>query len=220
MPVTELQTLVLWALLVKPDGGGFQKDIKPQVKKPDREALVKAGLITAAKRGRPGYWLEVTDHGWAWAAEHLDARLPTRSPAGSFVFQTWLTRLKTFIESRGITLADILGPQRAAVRGSTQRSGERPVSSPLDYSTIRERIRSAYLAMTGGRLNTRVLLSDLRGKLNDMGRSTLDEALRRMHLEPGTTLSGLNNPQELTDSVRAAGLTFKGEPMYVLWITK
>jgi hypothetical protein len=30
----------------------------------------------------------------------------------------------------------------------------------------------------------------------------------------------LNNPQELTDSVRAAGLTFKGEPMYVLWITK
>jgi hypothetical protein len=220
VPVTELQTLVLWALLAKPDGGGFQKDIKPQVKKPDREALVKAGLITAAKRGRPGYWLEVTDHGWAWAAEHLDARLPTRSPAGSIVFQTWLTRLKTFIEARGITLADILGPQRAAVGGSTQRSGERPVSQPLDYNTIRERIRRAYLAVTDGRLNTRVLLSDLRDMLNDMDRSTLDEALRRIHLEPGTTLSGLNNPQELTDSVRAAGLTFKGEPMYVLWITK
>jgi hypothetical protein len=217
--VTELQTLVLWALLVKPDGGGFQKDIKPQVKRPDREALVKAGLITAAKRGRPGYWLEVTDHGWAWAAEHLDARLPTRSPAGSFVFQTWLTRLKTFIEARGITLADILGPQRADVGSSTRRSGER-LSQPLDYSTIRERIRTAYLTVTGGHLNTRVLLSDLRNKLNDIDRSTLDEALKRMHLEPGTTLSGLNNPLELTESVRASGLTFKGEPMYVLWITK
>jgi hypothetical protein len=41
-----------------------------------------------------------------------------------------------------------------------------------------------------------------------------------MHLEAGTTLSGLDNPQEITQAVREAGLSFKGEPMYVLWIKR
>ena len=54
MAITEMQTLLLWALLAKPGGASFQKDIRPEVKKPDRDALVKAGLITKEKRGRAG----------------------------------------------------------------------------------------------------------------------------------------------------------------------
>ena len=81
-------------------------------------------------------------------------------------------------------------------------------------------VRQAYLEVTGGRLNTPALLTDLREKLKHIDRATLDEALKRMHLEEGTTLSGMNNPQEITPSIRDAGLSFKGEPMYVLWITK
>ena len=88
------------------------------------------------------------------------------------------------------------------------------------YAAVREGIRKAYLELTGNRFNTRVLLKDIRAKLNGIDRVTLDETLTRMHLEEGTTLSGLNNPQELTQPVRDAALVFKGEPMYVLWITK
>lgn len=74
--------------------------------------------------------------------------------------------------------------------------------------------------IAGNKLNTRVLLSDLREELKDIDRTTLNDALGRMHLEEGTTLSGLNNPQEITPAIPDGGLTFKGEPMYVLWITR
>jgi hypothetical protein len=205
-----MQTLILWALLIKRDGAGFQKDVKPEVKKPDREALVRAGLITSEKRGRPGFWLEITDKGWAWAADHLDADLPKRSTAGSAILQAWLKQIKLFMQSRGLALADILGAQEAAAD---------PLPVP-DHSNVRERIRKAYLELTGGRFNTRALLRDLRDRLKDIDRETLDTALKRMHLEEGTTLSGLNNPQEITQPIRDGGLIFKGEPMYVLWITR
>jgi hypothetical protein len=225
MTLTEMQTLILWALLAKERGAAFQKDIKPEVKKPDREALVTACLIKSEKRGRPGLWLEVTDKGWAWAADHLDADLPKRSPAGSAILRAWLTQIKAFMEARGFALADILGPQQSSTSFSNQHISNQHIQehlprAPLDYAMVRERIRKAYLELTGDRFNTRALLKDIREKLKDIDRETFDKTLKRMHLEEGTTLSGLNNPQEVTHAIRDAGVTFKGEPMYVLWITK
>jgi hypothetical protein len=212
--LSEMQTLVLWALLVQTGGCAFQKDIRPEVKKADREALVRTGLITVEKRGR-GLWLEATDKGWSWAAEHLDAELPKRATAGGAILQAWLTRLKAFLASRDLVLADVLGAQQLA-----KATGEPPSHSHIDYETLRGRIRSAYLDITGGQLNTPVQLSDLRERLRDIDRVAIDEALRRMHLEQGTTLSGLNNPHEIMPAIREAALTFKGEPMYVLWIVR
>jgi hypothetical protein len=120
-----------------------------------------------------------------------------------------------------MVLADILGPQDSAQAGAADGgAAELLTSAPLDYAAVRGRIRQAYLDVTGGRLNTRALLRDLRGKLHDIERGTLDEALRKMHLEEGTTLSGINNPREITQAIRDAGLNFKGEWMFVLWITK
>jgi hypothetical protein len=206
--LNEMQTLILWSLLVQKDGSGLQKDIRPEVKKHDREALVRAGLIIAPKRGR-GYWLEVTDKGWSWAAEHLDADLPKRSIAGSAILQAWLTRLKTFMTNRTLVLADILGPQ----------SPIKPYSPEIDCATLHQRIRKAYIEIAGA-LNVRVLLSDLRERLHDIDRATLDDALRRMHLEEGTTLSGLNNPREITSTIRDGAVSFKGETMYAVWISK
>ena len=146
MLITEMQTLILWALLANEGGASFQKDVRPQVKKPDRDALAKEGLIIAENRGRKGYWLEATDRGWAWASEHLDAPLPKRSPAGSTVFQAWLTRLKSFMQAREVALADILGPQRL------QRAPPSPAEpAPATHSNVRARVHQAYLAVTGGR---------------------------------------------------------------------
>jgi len=41
-----------------------------------------------------------------------------------------------------------------------------------------------------------------------------------MHLEDGSHLSGSDNPPEITDAIRDASLDFKGERMFVLWITR
>jgi len=205
--LTEMRTLMLWALLAKPGGAGLQKDIRPEVKKPDRDALVREGLIRSDPKSRP-IMLEVTDKGWAWAGDHLDAELPKRSVHGAAILQAWLKQLRTFMAVNGFVLADVLGT---------------PVSSKPahdDYSALRARIRQSYLEATAGRLNQRVFLNVLRDELRDVERSALDDALRKMHLEEGSHLSGSDNPPEITDAIRDASLDFKGERMFVLWITR
>ena len=207
MALTEMRTLMLWALLAKPGGAGLQKDIRPEVKKPDRDALVREGLIRSDPKSRP-IMLEVTDKGWAWAGDHLDAELPKRSVHGAAILQAWLKQLRTFMAVNGFVLADVLGT---------------PVTSKPahdDYSALRARIRQSYLEATGERLNQRVFLNVLRDGLRDVDRSALDDALRKMHLEEGSHLSGSDNPPEITDAIRDASLDFKGERMFVLWITR
>ena len=216
------EALILWALLVEGGSSYWNPLVKKRMISKDhaaeRDALVRARLITSEKRpGKgKGIWMEVTDEGWRRAGENLNVQLPTTQMA-SAVLQAWLTRLQAFMEARDMVLADVLGPQERSRHAELIGA---PSARSVDYSQTRQRIRNAYLDLTGGQFNVRVLLRDLREKLRDIGRSAQDKALERMHLEEGTTLSGLNNPQEVTQAVRDAGLSFKGEPMYVLWITK
>jgi hypothetical protein len=212
----EKRALILWALLVQDGAGAFQNELRPEPEKGDRDGLAEDGLITWQKRGRR-IWIEATDKGWVWAGENLSADLPRRSSDGSQVLQAWLTRLKTFMDARGIILAEILAPAPAP-----ERSEARENLAAARPATIREsdRIRQAYLELTGGRLNQRVPLTDIRQRLTDLDRAAVDDALMKMHLEEGATLSGMENPREITSAIRDAGLIFKGEQMFVLWITK
>jgi hypothetical protein len=212
----EKLTLIIWALLVRDDAAAYQNELKPEPEKTDRDALKNAGLIRCEKRGRR-IWLQVTDDGWEWAGRNLGATLPANSRAGSQILRGWLMRLQAFMEARGFVLADILGLEEFV---QTKLAGESLSPAHCDYGALRERIRQAYLDITGGRLNTPAMLTDVREKLKDIDQATLDGALMRMHLEEGTTLSGLNNPREITQAIRDAGLDFKGERMFVLWITK
>ena len=111
MKLSEMQVLILWALLAK--GGESQAKLKPQIKKADREALIRAGMITKEKRGR-GTWLEATDAGWLWAGDNLASALPQRSPAGSAILREWLMRLDAFMRARDIRLAEMLIARGAA----------------------------------------------------------------------------------------------------------
>jgi hypothetical protein len=216
----EKQTLVIWALLVRDNAAGFQNELKPEPDKADREALEKAGLIKCDRKGRyRRYWIEVTEKGWAWAADHLDHDLPTGSPAGSSILQAWLRRLKAYMHARNVTLAEVLGPQRARKHGSEGITiGDATRAS--DYDTLRARIRQAYLAVTGDRINTRARLCDIREKLNDIDRASLDEALKRMQREQQASLYELDNKTEITDADRNAAIYFSGEPRHILWIER
>ena len=62
--------------------------------------------------------LEVTDKGWAWAGDHLDAELPKRSVYGAAILQAWLKQLKTFMTAKGFVLADVLVGRRRLRRQS------------------------------------------------------------------------------------------------------
>jgi len=209
------QTLILWALLVKDNGAGFQSELKPEPNKADRESLEKAGLITCEKRGRyRRYWLEVTEKGWAWATEHLNHDLPTGSPAGSFILQAWLTRLKAYMSVRNVALSEILRPQ------SPREYGSQDVVGPSEYDKLQSRIRQAYLAVTSDRINTRARLCDVRERLSDVDRTVLDEVLKKMQREQQISLYPLDNKAEITDADRKAAIYFSGEPRHILWIER
>lgn len=83
-----------------------------------------------------------------------------------------------------------------------------------------QRIRAAYLDATGGRLNTRALLKDIRARLADVERRELDKALEAMQRDDDAVLYPLDNHAEITDGDRAAAISFAGEPRHILWITK
>jgi hypothetical protein len=211
LALTRMQTLILWALLAKTGSASALKEIKPDVKKADREALASAGLVVSEKRGRD-LWLTMTDKGRAWAANHLDADLPTHCPAASVVLQGWLTQLKTFMEVRNVALADVLNPQPAADAQPQPRS--------LGYPDIRQNIRKAYLQLTRGRFNTRAHLSEIRQKLKNIAREALDEALMRMQREQEALLYQLDNRIEITEADRAAAIYIGREPRHLLWIER
>ncbi|MFZ1964007.1 MAG: hypothetical protein WAU78_11190 [Roseiarcus sp.] len=204
----EKRTLILWALLVRENAAAFQNELKPEPEKIDRDALRDEGLILVTEGKRRRIWIEVTDKGWAWSADHLDADLPKGSPAGSAILQAWLTLLKAFMQARGLALADVLGPQR-------------PLEArPPNYIALRRRIREAYLELTGERFNTRARLSGIREKLKDIDRATLDDALRRMQREQEASLYQLDNRAEITDADRAAAIYIGQEPRHILWIER
>jgi hypothetical protein len=214
----EKQTLILWALLVRDNAAGFQNELKPKPDKPDREALEKAGLIKCERKGRyRRVWIEVTETGWVWAADHLDHDLPTGSTAGSYILQAWLKHLKAYMHARNVPLAEVLGPQHARNEvGPGIAIGE----ATSDYDTLRTRIRRAYLAVTGDRINTRARLCHIREKLDDIDRAALDEALKRMQREQQASLYPLDNKTEITDADRNAAIYFGGEPRHILWIER
>ena len=213
----EKQTLAMWALLGE-GGAGIGSALKPEVEKAEREALERSGLITVEKRVRP-FRLEVTDRGWRWAEEHLADALPDKTYGGAFVLRAWLTRLQSFMQARSVGLAEVLGPQ-AEEEAKSENTGSTDEPPALDYARLRERIRKAYLDVTGGSFNKRALLRDIRARLAGVNRNLLDNALERMHFEEGTMLMGLDNPREITSDVHDAMLVFRGEPMHILWIVK
>jgi hypothetical protein len=233
------EVLLLWAILG--EGGGSsvsrsilsKKGMLPDDDKKARDGLKARGLIEAEERksrnenGRlvKGYWMTVTKAGLAWAEENL-AAVPAKAQAAAPILQAWLARLSILLQARKIPIREFLGSQRGAgsqpeTELATASMDVRPrTPSPSNGDVIRARIRQAYLELTGGRLNTRALLSDLRAKLKDIERPALDEALKKMQSEEGASLYQLDNRAEVTEADRVAAIYFGSEPRHILWIER
>ena len=165
----------------------------------------KSGVIVVQKKKnenkRDASWIEVTAHGWSWAAENLDAKVSDHSPAAGPILEAWLTRLKHYTQRSRVPLAEIM------------TAAKRPIQLP-------ERITEAYLAISGGNWAKRVRLSQLRDKLHDVRRQDLDETIVGMQSQKKLVLYALDNPSEITDQDQHAAIMIGREPRHILYMPR
>ncbi|MFG1421537.1 hypothetical protein [Roseixanthobacter liquoris] len=210
----ERESLILLHLIAAHGGAAAQKELTDRKVKCDpaeRGPLEDAGLIRTMKRGR-GNFIEVTDKGWDHAGKNLRTLLPGDAEGAGAVLYAWLGRLHAFIEGQGKVLADLMV--------SPAPPEPTPELPPVSPEGLPKRIRDTYLAVTGGSLNVRVLLADLRPCLADVPRATLDAALIAMQREGNAILYRMDNSAALSGADRDAALSIAGEPRHMLWIPK
>ena len=185
--IKPLELLFLWRLAVA-GGGDWLKDIKPDPESPARKRLQADGVIEQEKRkppsgGRAAQFVSLTDKGWGWLGDHLDADLSTRTPAGTAVLHRLLLKLKTFIDRKQLSLGDLLVPGTGKLED--------------DEGDTEDRVSRAYLSLSKGQMNVRVRIADLRHLLDSIPRSKLDQALLDMASSGKASLYRLDNPAEI-----------------------
>jgi hypothetical protein len=194
MDLSRKHIMILWELLGE-GGGAFQKDLRQKFGPADRKALGK--LILVEKRGRANF-IEVSDDGWAFAAENLDAPLDQRHA----IFQSWLGKLKKYLGASGVSLSEFFAP------------AETKTAAP----DLRARIRAAYLEATGDKWNSRALLSEVRKHLCDISRDEQDQTLRDMHRAQEIGLVPNDNRRAITPADEQAALSIAGERRHIILI--
>jgi hypothetical protein len=201
---TPLQTLILWALVVR-DAPTPQKELRPTLKKADRDALVRARLVRESKQGQTIH-VELADGGWAWARTNTAAKLPANTNSGTVVLAGLLARLGAYMAASDVSLAEIIRPE---VRPATP--------PPID---LPGRIRAAYLAESGGAVNRRVRLAAIRTRLADVGRAELDTALLALAQAGDAGLLPFDDPAEIGPADRAAAIPVGVQARHILWLDR
>ncbi len=180
------------------------KDLKPKLEKQSRDRLEEAGLVTVAPQKNRAFWVELTDKGWAWAADHLDAEISARSSAAGLILRAWLIRLKGYIANNDVALAEIIGGQPVASDKGALSADSHATASDAPHG-LPERIADAYLSLSGGHWARRVRIAHLRDKLSDVSRQKLDAILLDMQQQGKLALYTLDDPRQLsTDDEKAA----------------
>jgi hypothetical protein len=199
--LTQRQVLALWEMIVASDGkAASERCVK--LKPDERRKLVNAKLIAVENGPRPTQpsWmstLHVTDAGWAWAnRQGLSATMPPKTRATAFVFEALLAKVGKYLEVQDLVLADLLRPRRA---------------DPVEPPVLEERIREAYLRVTGGVMNESIKLARLRDALGPEAHEIVDEELRQMQQRGSTVLSPIDDPQLLRPEDETAALHIAGQ---------
>jgi hypothetical protein len=238
-----LETLVLWRLLAN-GGGDFDKDIKPKLNKSRRDKLVRAGLIAVVKQedSRTGHrcnHVALTDKGWQWAETHLDQDV-SRSPAAGPILQSIMTRLKTHLAYRQLSLAAFIEPacdtgaDNVMVCNAGMESGPQGDQHPSDTANanaadpmwptngsakLQSRVVSTCRKLANGRPAARIRLANLRAALTDVSRKQLDMTLLDMEASESVVLYPLDNPRELSpDDLEAALPNSAGFNRHIIYL--
>ncbi len=203
--LTGKQVLALWELVIMGDGKtATQRSVK--LDQSEVKGLVSARLITIESGPRkkdPGFGskLHVTDEGWGWANQKGFAASLPPSRAAVPVLRALLLKVGDYLKMHDLALDHLLRPRRA-----DPEAGE--AAAPV---ALEERIRSAYVHVTGGALNQYVRLALLRAQLGDVAVEAVDAELRAMQQRGGAVLYPIDDPQRLRPEDDAAALRVSGE---------
>ncbi len=231
------QTLILWWLL-SAGGGAFVGEIKPNLDAKDRRALEAAGLLRiekrlyqkrGAKRASQSMYAELSDFGWMWAHENLDAEISARSPASAPILRRMMTKLKAHLSCSGDSLASFFNEEttvfseapRSVAEGNLLSRGdpaEHSSTTPELEESSRE-IRDACLLQAEGRTGVRVYLADIRRALPTLSRTQFDDALHFMEVHGWAVLYPLDNPREIRAEDHAAAFANgAGQPRHIIYL--
>jgi len=235
---TPLETLFLWRLLAN-EGGEFLKDVKPDPKPVARRRLEQAGMIECTKRrastskgrGRPLTYISLTEAGWGWAAEHLDAEVTTRSPAAGSILHAILRKLKTHLANCPASLADFITGTAAVVPDSAPSEASPdttepdvdlvPTAPPRPEKTtdLAGMICAACGQIRRSNRNGSVRLTALRKRLPSVPAEHLNQTLLVLEKNEQIVLYPIDNPHELSaDDANAALPNSAGFDRHLLYL--
>lgn len=204
---TPKQALALLDLLLTSEEPAVSK-VKPELKPAERETLAKEGLIELEQRGRSKH-IVITDKVWDCALDDLIVE-GTKSPYAATVLQHLLERLKDYLRSNDISLAEFLHFQNKKIADSA--------NTEIASENLAKEIRKAYLEVSGGRYNVRVRLSELRQHLDNLPRAEIDKTLGEMELAGQLSLMTLDDPQEIRSEDEKAAIDLGGPKRHILYM--
>ncbi|WP_319460114.1 hypothetical protein [Micromonospora sp. RTP1Z1] len=187
----------------------------------DNATLVKHGLVKTDRTHRP-FSHELTDEGWAVVRRLHTVPPPKRGGSASRSLFTLLTNLNRSLDRLRISHGDFFTQAAAAVPGVPVATGHAGTAAANVAWTERTAdpeamVRAAYreLAPAPGAW---VGLADLRDRLADQERSTVDATLRALVRQEGVRIIPVANTKSLTPRDRAAAVRIGDEDNHALSI--
>jgi hypothetical protein len=201
---TPRQSLALWRMLFlgeRPLAGDLAKRLGKKGCL-ERDQLVKAGVIELLPVEKPGRGNQaaVTEKGWAWAQENLDAEV-SQSKLAAEVLEAVLKHLKRYMKTRGLALSEIIRPN--------------PTYHGADLEKL---VREVYFSLSGGRPNVRIRLSELRKGLQGVSCADLDSILLGMQANGLLSLYGLDDPKEIRIEDEQAAINIAGFEKHIVYL--
>ncbi|MGK2880034.1 MAG: hypothetical protein ACSLE6_04305 [Mycobacterium sp.] len=164
----------------------------PDLKKSDRDELVRRHLIEVNAASRPMV-IDLTDNGWATCARLIGADIPPLSKGQGKAMYTVLRGLRRYFDREDLAPSAVFYPIGEVA----------PVGSPA--ADVESRVRAAYVnlaARDGGWVD----LVRLRDALPEVSPHELDAALTLMYRLPDVSLIPQENQKILTEADRAAAV--------------
>lgn len=179
---------------------GLRLDGKPRLQ------LNELGLVISDRANNQAPFVhELTDKGWRWCADELQAGRPRMSREESLgkALYAVLSGVGRYLDHTEKGLADVF--HIAPISPESSKSAE----------LLETRIRATYKKLAR-RPGDYVSLTDLRRGLNSVARAEMDEALRQLNRTRGVTLAPEEDQKLLTDQDRDAALRIGIQDVHLL----
>lgn len=184
---------------------------KLELTRTSREKLKRAGLIEVGKAknpatGRDVITLELADSGWAWASREITEAPPT----GYGALYAVLNNLARFMKRRELILADVFGRTNEPTPLFAAEPKTNGVSEDLEAH-----VRRAYLSIAK-QPGDRIEIADLRERMSDVPRDTLDRELKRLVRAQRILVEPNDNTADVTPRDHEAALRLGGEQNHLM----